>query len=384
MGLTVCYDISAGKKQAYAPRGRKDTVMAENKKTKLPVSHRIGEVSPEDRRKALDTALKYIEKEYGKGAIMRLGQGYAVNVTPVSTGSFTLDAALGIGGLPKGRITEIYGPEGSGKTTLALHAAASVQKSGGTVLYIDVEHAFDVYYAIAVGVDIDSLLISQPDTGEQALDIAETFVRSGSVSLVVIDSVAALIPRMEMEGEMGDSTVGALARLMSQSLRRLVGAISKNDCTMIFINQMRMKIGGYGNPETTPGGMALKYYSTVRLKVTSGETLTAGKERIGSRIQVKVVKNKVAPPFRTAEFDIVFGQGINRLGEIADLGVRLGIIEKASAWYDVFGSKMQGRDEVIRWLGEDSALREKLEGMIRELLPAAGGIPPEYHDGMEA
>ena len=358
--------------------------MAENKKTKLPVSHRIGEVSPEDRQKALDTALKYIEKEYGKGAIMRLGQGYAVNVTPVSTGSFTLDAALGIGGLPKGRITEIYGLEGSGKTTLALHAAASVQKSGGTVLYIDVEHAFDVYYAIAVGVDIDSLLISQPDTGEQALDIAETFVRSGSVSLVVIDSVAALIPRMEMEGEMGDSTVGALARLMSQSLRRLVGAISKNDCTMIFINQMRMKIGGYGNPETTPGGMALKYYSTVRLKVTSGETLTAGKERIGSRIQVKVVKNKVAPPFRTAEFDIVFGQGINRLGEIADLGVRLGIIEKANAWYDVFGSKMQGRDEVIRWLGEDSALREKLEGMIRELLPAAGGIPPEYHDGMEA
>ena len=312
--------------------------MAEKKKT-VDALVSAGSVRDEaGRKKALDEAIKRIERDYGKGTIMRLGDDLPVNVEALSTGSLTLDLALGIGGVPRGRIVEIYGPEASGKTTLALHIAASAQKSGGEAAYIDVEHALEPAYARALGVDIDSLLISQPDTGEQALDIAESLVRSGAVDVVVVDSVAALIPRTELEGEIGDSVVGVLARLMSQAMRRLAGAISKNNCTVIFINQLRQKIGVmYGNPETTPGGLALKYYASVRIDVRRVESLKAGGEIIGNHTRAKVVKNKVAPPFREAEFDIMYGEGISRIGEIVDLGVKLEIIDKGGAWFTVEG-----------------------------------------------
>ena len=323
--------------------------------------------TPEDRKKALETAIAKIERDYGKGTIMRLGDDIPVNVEALSTGSLTLDLALGIGGVPKGRIVEIYGPEASGKTTLALHVVASSQKAGGTAAYIDVEHALEPAYARALGVNIDDLLISQPDTGEQALDICESLVRSGAVDAVVVDSVAALIPRTELEGEIGDSVVGVLARLMSQAMRRLAGAISKNNCTVIFINQLRQKIGNpYGNPETTPGGLALKYYASVRIDVRKVESLKVNGEVIGNHTKAKVVKNKVAPPFKEAEFDIMYGEGISRIGEVVDLGVKLGIIDKAGAWFTVEENRIQGRDAVKQYLVDNPEVCERVESQIRE------------------
>ncbi|MBR6353747.1 MAG: recombinase RecA [Oscillospiraceae bacterium] len=336
--------------------------MAEKKKVPAIVTP-----ANSDKKKALETAIAKIEKDYGKGTIMRLGDDISVNVEALSTGSLSLDLALGIGGIPRGRIVEIYGPEASGKTTLALHAVASAQKSGGDAAYIDVEHALEPAYARALGVDIDSLLISQPDTGEQALDIAESLVRSGAVDVVVIDSVAALIPRVELEGEVGDTVVGALARLMSQAMRRLAGAISKNNCTVIFINQLRQKIGVmYGNPETTPGGLALKYYASVRIDVRRIETLKVNGEMVGNRTRAKVVKNKVAPPFREAEFDIMYGEGISKIGEIIDLGAKLELIDKAGAWYTVAGQRIQGRDGVKQFLTENPDVCDQIEQQIRD------------------
>ena len=326
------------------------------KNTKQPVQTKVVLSTDEEKKKALATAIAKIEKDYGKGTIMRLGDDISVNVEALSTGSLSLDMALGIGGVPRGRIIEIYGPEASGKTTLALHVVASAQKAGGEAAYIDVEHALEPAYAKALGVDIDSLLISQPDTGEQALDIAESLVRSGAIDLVVVDSVAALIPRAELEGEVGDVTVGALARLMSQAMRRLAGAISKNNCTVIFINQLRQKIGVmYGNPETTPGGLALKYYASVRLDVRRTETLKLNGVMVGNRTKVKVVKNKVAPPFREAEFDIMYGEGISRL-----------IIDKAGAWFTCCGQRLQGKEAVKDYLANHPDKYEEVEKQIRE------------------
>ena len=320
-----------------------------------------------DKRKALETALAQIEKNYGKGAIMRLGDDIPVNVEAVSTGSLSLDLALGIGGVPKGRIIEIYGPESSGKTTLALHIVASAQKAGGEAAYIDVEHALEPAYARALGVDIDNLLISQPDTGEQALDITEQLVRSGAVDVVIVDSVAALLPKSELEGEMGESSVGVVARLMSQALRKLAGAISKTNTIVVFINQLREKIGVmYGSPETTPGGRALKYFSSVRIDVRRIETLKNGSEMIGNRTRAKVIKNKVAPPFKEAEFDIIYGEGISKVGEIIDLGIKLELIDKAGAWFTVNGERIQGREGVRDYLLSHPEAAEKLEAQIRE------------------
>ena len=336
--------------------------MAEKKKTPISTP---GQAS--DKKKALETCIAQIEKNYGKGAIMRLGDDIPVNVEALSTGSLSLDLALGIGGVPKGRIVEIYGPEASGKTTLALHVVAAAQKAGGEAAYIDVEHALEPAYARALGVDIDSLLISQPDTGEQALDIAESLVRSSAVDVVVVDSVAALIPRIELEGEMGDSVVGALARLMSQAMRRLAGAISKIGCTVIFINQLRQKIGVmYGNPETTPGGLALKYYASVRIDVRRIETLKSGNEMIGNRTRAKVIKNKCAPPFKEAEFDIIYGEGISKVGEIVDLGVKLELIDKAGAWFTVGDQRIQGRDATKAYLLNNPEICNKIEQQIRD------------------
>ena len=336
--------------------------MAEKKKTPISTP---GQAS--DKKKALETCIAQIEKNYGKGAIMRLGDDIPVNVEALSTGSLSLDLALGIGGVPKGRIVEIYGPEASGKTTLALHVVAAAQKAGGEAAYIDVEHALEPAYARALGVDIDSLLISQPDTGEQALDIAESLVRSSAVDVVVVDSVAALIPRIELEGEMGDSVVGARARLMSQAMRRLAGAISKNGCTVIFINQLRQKIGVmYGNPETTPGGLALKYYASVRIDVRRIETLKSGNEMIGNRTRAKVIKNKCAPPFKEAEFDIIYGEGISKVGEIVDLGVKLELIDKAGAWFTVGDQRIQGRDATKTYLLNNPEICNKIEQQIRD------------------
>ena len=336
--------------------------MAEKKKVPITL---VGQA--DDKKKALETALAQIHKNYGKGAIMRLGDDIPVNVEAVSTGSLSLDLALGIGGVPKGRIVEIYGPESSGKTTLALHILASAQKSGGEVAFIDVEHALEPAYARALGVDIDSMLISQPDTGEQALEITEALVRSGAVDVVVVDSVAALLPRSELEGEMGDSSVGVVARLMSQALRKLAGAISKTSCVVVFINQLREKIGVmYGNPETTPGGRALKFFSSVRIDVRRIEALKSGTEVVGNRTRAKVIKNKVAPPFREAEFDIVYGEGISKVGEIVDLGVKLEIIEKAGAWFTVGDSRMQGRDAVKQYLKDNPVVSDEIEAKIRE------------------
>ena len=316
-----------------------------------------------DKQKALETALRQIEKQFGKGAVMRLGQNAAMQVDSIPTGSLSLDMALGIGGLPKGRIIEIFGPESSGKTTLALHCIAEAQKRGGYAAFIDVEHALDPIYAKALGVDIDELLVSQPDTGEDALEITEELVRSGALDIIVVDSVAALAPKAEIEGEMGASHVGRQARLMSQALRKLAGSISKLNCVAIFINQLREKVGVmFGNPETTPGGRALKFYSSVRIDIRKIEALKAGGEVIGSRTRAKVVKNKIAPPFKEAEFDIMYGQGISRVGELLDLAVSLDIIKKSGAWFSYDNNRIgQGRDNAKDFLRKNPDVAEKIE-----------------------
>ena len=321
-----------------------------------------------EKEKALQTALAQIEKQFGKGAVMKLGQNSSLNVEAIPTGSLSLDIALGIGGVPRGRIVEIYGPESSGKTTVALHIVAEAQKMGGEAVFIDVEHALDPVYAQALGVDIDSLLVSQPDTGEQALEICEALVRSGSIDVVVVDSVAAMTTKAEIEGEMGDSFVGLQARLMSQALRKLTGAISKSNAVCIFINQLREKIGVmYGNPETTPGGRALKFYSSVRLDVRKKDPIKEGGEIIGNLTRVKVVKNKVAPPFREAEFDIMYGEGISREGEIIDLAVKLDIIKKSGSWYSYEGNRIgQGRDKVKQYLKENPDVREQIAKQVMD------------------
>ncbi len=323
-----------------------------------------------DKKKALETTLAQIEKSYGKGAIMKLGDNAGMNVSAVSTGSLSLDLALGIGGVPRGRIIEIYGPESSGKTTVALHIVAEVQKLGGEAAFIDAEHALDPVYAKALGVDIDSLLVSQPDYGEQALEITEALVRSGAVEVVVVDSVAALVPKAEIDGEMGDSHVGLQARLMSQALRKLSGAIAKSNCIVIFINQLRLKVGVmYGNPETTSGGNALKYYASVRLDVRRVETLKDGTEATGNHTRCKVVKNKVAPPFKTAEFDILYGKGISKESEIIDIAVNLDIIQKSGSWFYYGEQRLcQGKDKVREMLNADKALADEIEAKIRDIL----------------
>ena len=328
----------------------------------------------DDKKRALDLALSQIEKQYGKGAIMKLGDAEApADIPAISTGSLGLDIALGVGGFPRGRVIEIFGPEASGKTTLTLHAIAEVQKTGGVAAFIDAEHALDLTYARKLGVQADDLLVSQPDTGEQALEIAETLVRSGAIDLIVVDSVAALTPRAEIEGEMGDAHMGLQARLMSQALRKLTAAISKSQTTVIFINQIRMKLGVmFGNPETTTGGNALKFYSSVRLDIRRIESIKEGQEVVGSRVRVKVVKNKMAPPFKQAEFDILFSQGISKAGELVDLGVDKKVLEKSGAWYSYHGERLgQGRDAVRDFLVTNQPLAREIDGKLREL----AGVP---------
>jgi len=333
-----------------------------------------------DKKKALQTALAQIDKSFGKGAVMRLGDRPEMNVEAIPTGSLALDAALGIGGVPKGRIIEIYGPESSGKTTLALHILAEAQKRGGEVAFVDAEHALDPVYAAALGVDTDNLLVSQPDTGEQALEITDALVRSGAVDAVVVDSVAALVPKQEIEGEMGDTFVGLQARLMSQALRKLAGTISKTNCVVIFINQLRMKIGVmYGNPETTTGGNALKFYASVRLDVRRVEAIKEGSNVIGNRTRVKVVKNKVAPPFREAFFDIYYGKGISKWGELVDLAVQLDIVQKSGSWFSMGDERIgQGKDSVKTYLQEHPEIAQQVESQVRENLwkISGAGKPP--------
>ncbi|MBP3411887.1 MAG: recombinase RecA [Oscillospiraceae bacterium] len=330
----------------------------------------------EDKKKALATALHQIEKNYGKGAIMRLGDRAEMQVDAIPTGSLALDAALGIGGMPRGRIIEIYGPESSGKTTLALHVAAEAQKQGGEVAFVDAEHALDPTYASQIGVDIDSMLVSQPDTGEQALDITEALVRSGAIDVVVVDSVAALTPRAEIEGEMGDAFVGLQARLMSQALRKLAGTVAKTNCLVIFINQLRMKIGVmYGNPETTTGGNALKFYASVRLDVRRVEAIKNGSDTIGNRTRVRVVKNKVAPPFREATFDIIYGEGISKFGELLDIAVELELVNKSGSWFSVEDERIgQGRENAKTYLMEHPELAAALTEKVREHFDAMRNI----------
>ncbi|MCR5546162.1 MAG: recombinase RecA [Lachnospiraceae bacterium] len=334
----------------------------------------------EDKLKALDVAISQIEKQYGRGSIMKLGDSSnQMQVETIPTGSISLDIALGQGGFPKGRIIEIYGPESSGKTTVALHAVAEVQKRGGIAGFIDAEHALDPVYAKNIGVDIDNLYISQPDNGEQALEITETMVRSGAVDIIIVDSVAALVPKAEIDGDMGDSHMGLQARLMSQALRKLTAAISKSDCTVIFINQLRQKIGVmFGNPETTTGGNALKFYASVRLDVRRVETLKQQGEVIGNHTRVKIVKNKIAPPFREAEFDIMFGKGISKSGDILDLAANLDIINKSGAWYAYNGEKIgQGRENAKNYLEEHADIMDHIEGLIRGHYGLEGGVVSE-------
>ena len=335
--------------------------MAEKSQTKAAAA------MADDKKRAIETAMQQIERTYGKGSIMRFGDNTVSNVEAISTGSLALDLALGIGGLPKGRIIEIYGPESSGKTTLALHVLAQAQKAGGEVAFIDAEHALDIGYARALGVNVEDMLVSQPDTGEQALEITEALVRSGAIDVIVVDSVAALVPRAEIEGEMGDSFVGLHARLMSQALRKLAGAINKTNCIVIFINQLREKVGVmYGNPEVTTGGRALKFYASVRIDVRRIETLKNGSEMIGNRTRAKVVKNKMAPPFREAEFDIMYGEGISMLGELIDLGVKLDLVQKSGSWYSMGETRIgQGRDSAKQYLRDNPEVAAKLEADIR-------------------
>ena len=330
-----------------------------------------------DKKKALQTAISQIEKNFGKGTVMRLGDRPEMNVEAIPTGSLALDAALGIGGVPKGRIIEIYGPESSGKTTLALHILAQAQKMGGEVAFVDAEHALDPVYAAALGVDTDNMLVSQPDTGEQALEITDALVRSGAVDAIVVDSVAALVPKQEIEGEMGDTFVGLQARLMSQALRKLAGTIAKTNCVVIFINQLRMKIGVmYGNPETTTGGNALKFYSSVRLDVRRVESIKEGGNVIGNKTRVKVVKNKVAPPFREAYFDIMYGEGISKWGELVDLAVQMDIVQKSGSWFSMGDERIgQGKDSVKVFLQSNPDIAEKVEAQVRENLLRVTSAP---------
>lgn len=335
---------------------------------KSKVKPTVTMVEGNDKKKALETAISQIEKQFGKGAVMKLGQAKTMNVEHISTGSLGLDMALGIGGVPRGRIVEIYGPESSGKTTVALQIIAQAQKEGGEAAFIDVEHALDPVYAKALGVDIDSLLVSQPDTGEQALEIMEALIRSGAIDVIVLDSVAAMVTRAEIDGEMGSNHVGLQARLMSQALRKLTSVVAKSQCVAIFINQVREKIGiAYGNPETTPGGRALKFYSSVRIEVRKGEAIKNGSDVIGNKTKCKIVKNKVAPPFKEVVFDIMYGEGVSREGEIIDFAIDLDIIQKSGAWFSYNGERLgQGRDKVKRMLKEDEAFCEEIVQKIRE------------------
>lgn len=339
----------------------------------------------EEKKKALESVFSVIEKEYGTGSIMKLGDANSVDVEVIPTGSLTLDMALGVGGLPRGRVIEIYGPESSGKTTVALHVVAEAQKMGGEAAFIDAEHALDPVYAKKLGVDIDNLIVAQPDTGEQALDIAEALVRSGALDVIVVDSVAALVPKAEIDGEMGDSHVGLLARLMSQALRKLTAVISKSGTVVIFINQLREKVGVmYGNPETTPGGRALKFFSSVRLDVRRGEVIKNGTELIGNKTKVKVVKNNVAPPFKTAEFDILYGEGISKEGNILDFAVENNIIKKSGAWFSYNGEKIgQGRDNVRKYMVENKEFTAEIDRQVRELLKNNSGYLPSEADNSD-
>ena len=337
----------------------------DKKKKEKPQVKRITDA--EEKKKALETAISVIEQKYGKGAIMKLGSNSTMDIEAIPTGSMTLDLALGIGGLPRGRIVELYGPESSGKTTVALHCIAETQKMGGEVAFIDVEHALDPVYAAKLGVDIDNLLVSQPDSGEQALEIAEALARSGAIDCIVIDSVAAMVTKAEIDGDMGDTHVGQLARLMSQAMRKLTAVLSKSNCAAIFINQIREKIGViYGNPETTPGGRALKFYASVRMDVRKGEAIKNGSEIIGNRTRVKIVKNKVAPPFKECEFDIMYGEGISRTGEVLDLAVDLGVVKKGGAWFSYNDEKLgQGRDNAKIFLKEHPDTMKEIEEKIK-------------------
>lgn len=341
--------------------------MAIDKKKKDSVKPVVKITDAEEKKKALATAIAYIEKQFGKGAIMKLGDAKAMDIEAIPTGSMTLDIALGIGGIPRGRIIEIYGPESSGKTTVALHVIAETQKMGGEVAFIDVEHALDPVYARKLGVDIDNMLVSQPDSGEQALEIAEALARSGAVDCIVIDSVAAMVTKAEIDGEMGDTHVGQLARLMSQAMRKLTSVISKSNTTAVFINQVREKIGVmYGNPETTPGGRALKFYASVRIEVRRGEQIKEGSEVIGNRTKCKVVKNKVAPPFKECEFDILYGKGVSRVGEVLDIAVELNIVKKGGAWFSYGDSKLgQGRENAKQYLLEHPDVMKEIEEKIK-------------------
>ncbi|MBI4410186.1 MAG: recombinase RecA [Gemmatimonadetes bacterium] len=342
----------------------------------------------EERRKALNVAIAQIERSYGKGSIMRMGADARLHIETISTGAMNLDAAIGIGGIPRGRITEIYGPESSGKTTLCLHVIANAQRSGGVAAFVDAEHALDTEYGRKLGIDVDNLLVSQPDTGEQALEIAEVLIRSGAVDVVVIDSVAALVPRAEIEGEMGDAHVGLQARLMSQALRKLTGAVNRSRTAVIFTNQIREKIGVmFGNPETTSGGRALKFYASVRLDIRRVGAIKEGQEQVGSRTRVKVVKNKCAPPFRQAEFDIMFNEGISHVGLLVDLGVETEVIEKAGAWFTYGGTRLgQGRENAKAFLKENKEVAGQVEAKVRELLgkkgvPAGGTASDDGYEG---
>lgn len=360
-------------------------------KSKLPAKSADKIVDPEERKKALKTAIAQIEKQFGEGTIMLMGANRRMDIEHTSTGSLMLDLALGIGGLPKGRIIEVYGTESSGKTTLCLHAVAEAQKAGGTAAFIDVEHALDPVYAKKLGVDVDNLLVSQPDTGEQALEIIETLVRSGAVDIIILDSVAAMATKAEIDGDMGDAHVGVQARLMSQAMRKLTAAVSKTNCVCVFINQIREKIGVmYGNPETTPGGRALKFYASVRIEVRRGEPLKKSSEIIGNRTKCKVVKNKVAPPFKIAEFDMVFGEGISKLGEIIDCAVEFGIIKKSGSWFSYDDMKIgQGKDKVKDFLTNNKEICDEVEKKVRDffaqnqdLIPTDSG-DDDVADGMD-